>query len=142
MNTLLGLWIARVTHSNEGLLREAYAAFARGDLDGFYKLCVPDVTFTVPGRNSLSGRQASWKAFLEALGPLIQATQGTYREDVTRVIATDTDGCVEVAAHVQRDGKLLKWNGIHLYQIRNGKLADFREFIDNQSAFDEAWKKL
>ena len=38
-----------MAHQNEKLLRNAYAAFARGDLDGYWSACAPDFTFHVAG---------------------------------------------------------------------------------------------
>ena len=40
-----------MAHPNEKLLRDAYAAFGRGDLDGYWVACREDFTFNVPGRS-------------------------------------------------------------------------------------------
>ena len=37
-----------MTHPHEDLLRRAYAAFARGDLDAYLSVCAASITFRVP----------------------------------------------------------------------------------------------
>ena len=129
-----------MSHSNEDLLRKAYELFARGQFDAFFALCDAGISFRCPGRNALSGNHPSWQAFLAVVGPMMQVTGGSFREDVLRIIANDTDGCVEIAQRVERDGKQYRWGAVHLYSIKNGKLAAFREYVDDQIAFDEAWR--
>jgi ketosteroid isomerase-like protein len=39
----------------EATIREAYAAFARGDVEGYLRVCIEDFEFHVPGHNGISG---------------------------------------------------------------------------------------
>jgi ketosteroid isomerase-like protein len=125
---------------NETLLRNAYAAFARGDVPGFLALCTPDIAFHVPGKGLLSGSHTK-EQFLAALGPAMGAVAGSFREEVVRVVASDTDGCVLAAQRAERDGKEHRWNAVHLWRIVNGKLAEFREYTDDEVSFDAAWHR-
>jgi ketosteroid isomerase-like protein len=127
-----------MTHPNETLLRSAYAAFARGDVAGFFALCTPDIRFYVPGAGLLSGFHSK-EEFVAKLGPAMSAVGGSFREEVIRVIASDTDGCVLAAQRATRDGKEHRWNAVHLYRIDRGKLAEFREYTDDEAAFHAAW---
>lgn len=129
-----------MAHPNETLLRTAYAAFARGDVAGFFALCTPSITFHVPGDGLLGGR-ATKDEFLAKLGPAMGAVGGTFREEVVRIVASDTDGCVLAAQRAVRDGAERRWNAVHLYRIENGKLAEFREYTDDQAAFDATWHR-
>jgi ketosteroid isomerase-like protein len=36
-------------HRNEDVLRDAYAAFFRGDLEGYLRHCTDTIVFHVPG---------------------------------------------------------------------------------------------
>ena len=44
-----------MAHPNEDHLRDLYAIFAKGDLQGFLDGCTDDVTFHVPGDTRASG---------------------------------------------------------------------------------------
>jgi ketosteroid isomerase-like protein len=125
-------------HPHETILRSAYAAFAKGDLPAFFELCTPDITFRVPGSGLLGGHHTK-DSFVAKLGPAMQAVGGTFREEVTRVATNDDGGAVLTRQQVERDGKLLQWNAVHWWRIRNGKLAEFHEFVDDPDAFERAW---
>jgi len=127
-----------MSHANETVLRNAYAAFARGDLPAFLALCTPDITFHVPGDGLLAGTHTR-DAFLAKLGPAMAAVAGSFREEVMRVVAGDQEGAVVAAQQAERDGRLHRWNAVHWWRIQNGKLAEFWEFTDDQRAFDAAW---
>jgi ketosteroid isomerase-like protein len=127
-------------HANETLLRNAYRAFAEGDIPGFLALCAPDMMLRVPGDGLLAGHHTI-ESFMAKLGPAMEAVGGTFEEEVKRVAAADEEGAVLVHQHAERDGKVHHWNAVHWWRIRNGKLADFHEFIDDPAAFDRAWHR-
>src|SRR5690242_13096692 len=127
-------------HANETILRNAYLAFAKGDIPGFLALCAPDITFRVPGDGLLAGDHAR-DAFLAKLGPAMQAVAGTFREEVVRIAATDEDGVVLAHQQAERDGKVHRWNAVHWWRFRNGKLASFDEYVDDSAAFERAWHR-
>ncbi len=127
-----------MTHPNEALLRKAYAAFAEGDTPGFLALCTPTITFRMPGKGLLGGHHSK-DVFFAKLGPAMQAVGGTFHEEVLRVVASDEEGAVMAAQGAERDGKSHRWNVLHWWRIEGGRLAEFREFVDDQLAFDAAW---
>jgi ketosteroid isomerase-like protein len=127
-------------HANETLLRSAYAAFARGDMPAFLALCTADISFHVPGHGLLGGHHTR-DQFLAALGPAMEAVRGSFREEVVRVTAGDSDGAVVAAQQVERDGQVHRWNAVHWWRISGGKLAEFFEYTDDQTAFDAAWHR-
>jgi ketosteroid isomerase-like protein len=127
-------------HANESILRSAYLAFAKGDLAGFLELCTPDITFRVPGEGLLGGHHTK-DAFLAKLGPAMQAVSGTFREEVTNIATNDDGGAVLAHQQAERDGKVHHWNAVHWWRIRNGKLSEFHEFVDDPGAFERAWHR-
>src|SRR6202167_1057408 len=129
-----------MSHPNAALLRTAYAFFAQGDVAGFFALCKPDIRLHVPGKGLLGGTFTAGE-FIAALGPAMGAVAGSFREEVLRVVADDEGGCALVAQRAERDGKEQRWNAVHLYRIAEGKLAEFREYIDDPIAFDAAWHR-
>jgi ketosteroid isomerase-like protein len=127
-------------HPNEQLLRAAYSAFAAGDIPGFTRLCTPDFRMHVPGSGLLSGEH-SWTEFLGLLGPAMQAVEGSFREEVVRVVASDELGAVVAAQEARRDGALHRWSAVHVWRIADGALAEFWEYLDDARAYEAAWHR-
>ena len=127
-----------MAHSNETVIREAYAAFAKGDVAGFLAFCTPGVTFRMPGKGLLAGKHSK-EAFLEKLEPAMQALGGTFQEDILHVVASDEHGAVIMAQSGERDGKVHRWNVAQFWRIEGGRLAEFSEFTDDPAAYEAAW---
>jgi ketosteroid isomerase-like protein len=125
-------------HANETVLRSVYAAFARGDIPAFLAFCAPDIRFRVPGDGLLGGNHSK-DAFLEKLGPAMQAVAGSFREEIVSLIADGDGGAVLTAQEAARDGVVHRWNCVHWWRFRGDKLAEFHEFVDDPAAFDRAW---
>ena len=128
-------------HPNEALLRDAYAAFARGDLQGYLSACSDDITFKVPGRGIVAGTYSRSQFFDPFVKTVIEGTSGTFRETVQDVIANDTAGVVLTEHSFERFGRTYKYKTAHIYRIEDGKLASFEEYPEDLYAFDEAWAR-
>jgi ketosteroid isomerase-like protein len=128
-----------MAHRFEAVIREAYAAFGRGDVDGYLRACTQDFEFQVPGHGGIAGTYVG-RAGLHALAKKAMTITGrTFREDVEGVIADDLRAVV-IARHRFRRGVSVKdYRTVHLYTIRDGKLARCMEQPHDQDAFDEAW---
>lgn len=121
------------------MLRDAYAAFARGDLDSYLSLCTDDITFTVPGKSQIAGTYTRAQFHAPFISNVMSISAGSFREEVLEVVANDRAGVVVAAHAFERSGQRFEYRTIHLYEIRNGRLASFQEFPDNQYLFDDAW---
>jgi ketosteroid isomerase-like protein len=127
-------------NANEKLLRDAYAAFAKGDMPAFVALCAPSITFTVPGEGLLSGRHAR-DEFFGKLGPAMGAVAGSFREEIVRLVAGEREGVVWTAQRADRDGRTHRWNAVHWWEIADGKLVSFTELVDDAASFGAAWHR-
>ncbi len=78
-----------MAHPLEATIREAYEAFGRGDIDGYLRPCTEDFTFTVPGREGISGTYVGRQGLYELAGKAMAITDGTFREEVEEVLASD-----------------------------------------------------
>jgi ketosteroid isomerase-like protein len=128
-----------MTHPMEAVIREAYAAFGRGDVDSYLRACTEDFEFQVPGHGGIAGTYVG-RAGLHALAKkAMTITARTFREDVEGVMADDLHAVV-IARHRFRRGVSVKdYRTVHLYTILDGKLARCMEQPHDQDAFDEAW---
>ena len=125
--------------SLETIIREAYAAFGRGDIDGYLSACTEDFSFNVPGQSAVAGAYVA-KAGLHELGGKVMAiTRGTFIEDVEDVLANDQHAVVLARHRFTRDGISRDYLTAHVYDLVNGKLARCFEQPRELIAFDEAW---
>ncbi len=126
-------------HDHDRILRDAYDAFTHGNLARYLSHCTPDITFTVPGDNKVSGVYPR-----EAFGPVLiakvmQATAGTFVEVVLDVFTSDRGGIVRAHHSFDANGKKQEYRTLHVYDIRDGKLATFLEVPEDMAAFQRAW---
>jgi uncharacterized protein len=63
----------------------------------------------------------------------------SFREDVHDVVANDTHAIVLAAHSLERDGTTHEYNTVHVYHLRDGKLAEAWECPADPVAFDAAW---
>jgi uncharacterized protein len=128
-----------MAHPNEQMIREAYAAFGRGDLEGYLAVCQDDFTFNVPGRSRMTGRYRGRAEFLGMIGKVMELSGGKFEEEVLDVLANDRHGVVLAVHRFPRNGATREYQTAHVYDIRDGKLAECWEQPRDPGAFDEAW---
>jgi ketosteroid isomerase-like protein len=128
-----------MSHPNEDLLRKAYAAFGRGDLDEYLRYCNEDIVFHVPGRSPVAGTYTRAQFREPFIGRLMELCKGTFRERVLDVVANDRRGLVLAEHEFERKGKEHVHRTAHIYRIEGGKLAEFREYPEDLYALDAAW---
>ena len=128
-----------MAHPNEEMLRAAYAAFARGDLDGYLDYCTADITFHVPGRSPVAGTFTRGQFHDPFIRTVMERSGGTFRETLIDVLAGDDHGVVLLLHELEREGQPQRYSTAHVYRIREGKLASFEEYPQDLYAFDEAW---
>ena len=120
-------------------LRELYARFGRGDLPGVLELCTDDISFEVPGKSQLPSRTSRETFGPELVGKVMQLSGGSFREELIDILAGATHAAAYLTHSFERDGKPYSYRTIHLWGVRGGKFSSWREFPDDQYAFDAAW---
>jgi uncharacterized protein len=128
-----------MSHPLEITIREAYAAFGRGDVDGYLRACTQDFTFNVPGRGALAGSWRGKEGIYELARAVMEGTGGTFREEVEDVLANDRHAVVLARHQFTRDGQSKDYRTAHVYQIQDSKLAQCWEQPQDVLAFDDAW---
>jgi ketosteroid isomerase-like protein len=123
----------------EGIIREAYAAFGRGDVDGYLSACTQDFIFNVPGRGGIAGTFRGTEGLYTLAGKAMEGTGGTFREDVEDVLANDQHAVVLARHHFIRGGQQREYRTAHVYKVRDGKLAECWEQPRDPQAFETAW---
>ena len=77
-----------MAHPNEELVRSAFDAFAKGDVDSLRESMDQDAVWYVPGRNQLSGDHRV-DAILGFFAKTMELSGGTFRMEVHDVVVND-----------------------------------------------------
>jgi hypothetical protein len=113
-----------------------YDALAALDLNAFTALLDPDVSWTVPGRHTLAGTTVGVPALLGHLAEVAQHTGGRVRLDVKEVLDGERYIVAVVEVDMTVDGTSVHDHQVHLFEIRDGRVAAVREYHGDERAFD------
>jgi ketosteroid isomerase-like protein len=118
---------------NVQVVKDAYAAFGRGDIPAVVNACAPEVEWIIPGgpgipvAGTFHGREGVAK-FFHALGENQTARQFEPREFIAQ------GDKVVVLGHyqwlIERTGKPYECDWVHVFTIRDGGVVRFQEYSD------------
>jgi hypothetical protein len=128
-----------MSHPLESIIREAYAAFGRGDVDGYLRACNAAFTFSIPGQGGIAGSYRGKEGIHQLAGKAMEITGDTFDEVVEDVLANDHHAVVLALHRFTRDGRPKEYRTAHVYNVRDGKLTECFEQPRDQASFDEAW---
>jgi uncharacterized protein len=123
-------------HPNIQLVQNGYALFEKGDVEAFVDLLTDDTVWHVPGRNALSGTYSDKEGVVEfftKIGTLFPETA----IEVQDVLANDKRAVALVKISNSKGDKSLTQNYVHVFTIREGKIAEFWELPEDQYAEDD-----
>lgn len=126
-------------HPNVERLRDAYTAFAKGDLAAFDELWTDDITWHIPGRSQLAGTYEGRPAIFELFGRLIELTDGTFRAEPRALVADDEWGFAVVGLSAHRGARSLETMDVHTVRLVDGRMAEFWTTSTDPYATDEFW---
>ncbi|MEV6062327.1 nuclear transport factor 2 family protein [Nocardia asteroides] len=116
------------------------AALAAGDMPALAATFADDIVWHQPGRNSLSGDHHGPDAVLELLGSFMQRSGGTFELAVTGVVESGDLVAAAVNFSARRQGEIdLAQNGIDVFHIANGRIAEVWLVSTDQDAEDRFW---
>lgn len=128
-----------MTHPNEDLLRSAYEAFGKGDIETVSGVLADDIVWHIPGKSSISGDRSGKDDVLRFFGELVERSGGTFRLEMHDILADDEHGVVLVQSKGERDGKTLDDHTVHVFHLRDGKATEFWGHAGDQYAVDDFW---
>ncbi|HTQ83445.1 MAG TPA: nuclear transport factor 2 family protein [Pseudolabrys sp.] len=122
----------------EEMLRQAYAARARADLEGVLKFFAPDVSFSISGAPHVTPI-AMWVDGLASLRAALQQLIGAFviTEYELRTILIDADqAAVQWRATFRSPttNAELTTDLFDLITVKDGRIASFTEFCDTAAA--------
>src|SRR6266545_3474190 len=109
---------------NGDLVRGLYRAFSERDRAALDELIAEEAIWHVPGRNPLAGEHRGRLAVLAYFDALVQRTGGTFRAELTDVLASDTRAVAIARSSGKRDGK--QYDGLNclLLTIERDQIAE------------------
>jgi uncharacterized protein len=125
---------------NLEVVRSVYAAFGRGDLEGLLALLDPQVSWRTPGPPDLptAGLRRGVAEVRAFFGLLLNTfdvqdfrpADFFAQDDKVVVLGTSREGPKGM-------GRLVEFRWVHVFTIRNGKIAEFEESADVSALVEE-----
>ena len=122
------------SQENLAAVKEAYAAFGRGDIPLVLEMMAEDVHWTTPGPRDLvpfagefKGRPAVAEYFTS-----LAATEETLAFEPHEFIVQGelVVACVFYRARVRATGRIYETETVHIFRFYNGRVIGFREYLD------------
>ena len=130
----------RTVHENAEIVRRAYEAFNRADLETLTELFDENASWHTPGRSPIAGDNQGRDAVFQQFGRYAGGTGGTFKAEL-RYVAADEQGRVIALHHNtgEREGKQLDVGCCIVFELENGRVIDGREHFYDLYAWDEFW---
>ena len=125
---------------NAATVRRGYEAFNTGDMKTLTEIFDESASWHTPGRSSLAGDHQGREATFTQFGRYVGETGGTFKAALQHLFQSD-DGRV-VGVHnntAERDGKYLDVGGCIVFELKDGRITDGREYFYDLYAWDEFW---
>jgi len=125
---------------NVKVVKQAYEAFKRGDIQGVLNTMSEDVDWFSPGPSDVvptagrrHGREQVAKFFstLESTEEIQQFEPQDFIAQGDKVVVTG-----RYRARIKPTGKTVESDWVHIHGFRGGKIVTFREFLDTAAAVE------
>jgi ketosteroid isomerase-like protein len=132
-----------MSNGNVKLVQDAYAAFERGDMEALMGTMAQDIDWAIVGRASDFPSFGAWpglakvREFFRSVADNIE-----FRDFSPREFYPSGDK-VFVLGHyegtIKKTGRRMASDWAHVFTIKDGKVAQFREYTDT-AAIADAWR--
>ena len=124
---------------NEKVIIEIYDALAKGDFKKYFSLLSDEIVYYAAGNCQLSGVHKG-KEEIAKLGALtFKETQGTHTVVFQSMVATNAYVAVVDKWKASRKDKNIEMSNLLVYKLVEGKVAEIREYIEDEKAHDDFW---
>jgi uncharacterized protein len=124
---------------NERLVREAYEAQARGDLEVYLGLLAEDFVLHIPGRSRIAGEYRGHEEVRRHFREIAQLSGGSFRTVVHDVVSSREHVVGLVVATAERDGREFELPRVHIWHTSGGQLSEMWLLPADQYEFDSFW---
>ncbi|CAH0274830.1 nuclear transport factor 2 family protein [Microbacterium sp. Bi128] len=127
------------TEENVELVRRGYTAFNAGDMATLSDLFAEDAVWHVAGSGVLSGTKQGRDAILAYFGELGARTQGHFQANVEDIVGGENHTVAIQQTHGEANGKTLDMPTVITFVVRDGQIAEGREFFEDTAKADDFW---
>ena len=127
------------TAENVELVRRGYEAFNAGDMATLSELFAEDAVWHVAGSGVLSGTKQGRDAILAYFGELGARTQGNFQAKVQDIVGGENHTVAIQQTHGESNGKTLDMATVITFVVRDGKIAEGREYFEDTAKSDDFW---
>jgi len=127
------------TAENIELVRRGYEAFNTGDMATLNELFAEDAVWHVAGSGVLSGTKQGRDAILAYFGELGARTQGDFQARVQDIVGGEDHTVAIQQTHGTNNGKTLDMSTVITFVVRDGKIAEGREYFEDTARSDDFW---
>ena len=92
----------------EAMVKEAYAKFGAGDVEGLLDMFHDDAMFYVPGQTRVSGDHEKSAFVTSIAAPVMEISGGSFKEDILDIYTSDHGAAVVLHHSLTRDGQEIK----------------------------------
>jgi uncharacterized protein len=129
-----------VTQPNEDLVRQASAAFGRGDISALRdQFFADDIIWHVAGTGPLAGDFEGAAEVIGQLTKIAELSGGSVQPQVHDVLVSNDHTVVLVTISAQRAGQQLQLNLVHVIHAENGKAAEVWTHSADPAAAAQFW---
>jgi ketosteroid isomerase-like protein len=128
-----------MVHPNEALVRRAYEAQGRGDLDTYLGLLTDDFDLHIPGRSRIAGHYRGRDEVRRHFREIAELSGGTFRTELHDALAGDDHAIGLVAARAERAGRAVDLPRVHVWHVVDGRLSELWLHPADQYEFDAYW---
>jgi len=128
-----------MTHPNETLIRNAFEAFMRGDVEAARSAFDSSVIWHVSGRGALSGDFHGFDEVSRWGAQLYERSGGTFQEVLHEVVANDSVAFQWVTYKASRGGRTIEDESVNAFRIREGKIVECWVYFGKPYEFDNFW---
>lgn len=127
-------------HPNAALVRRAYEAFNSADMETLTEAFDESASWHTPGRSSIAGDHEGREAVFTQFGRYGGETEGTFKATLQRVLSDDDGRVVGIHRNTgERNGKQLDVYCCIVFELKDGRISEGREYFSDLYAWDEFW---
>jgi len=126
-------------YPNAEPIRQAFDAFARGDMATMQSLVAEDTVWHIAGRGPLAGDHHGRDAVFEMFGRLAQASEGTFDQRLLDVLTSEDHAVALTHATARRGDHNYKGQDAWIFELRDGQIAEACWRPEDVYAADEFW---
>jgi ketosteroid isomerase-like protein len=129
----------KTSEQNLALVRTAYDAFAKGDVDTLRAMYTDDTVWHTPGNSPFNSEYKGADGVLGYFTQLFELSGGSFKVEPEQMYGDDERVVVLERVTGSRHGRHVDFRDVVVYEIRDGKFATMTQFEQDVKILDAFW---